>query len=275
MPTKLHEDKRSRNILEFTNAKQKVQVIKVAKGKQAVVNAEVPVKQLRKMPHNDNGVVWSPEASLDIIAKDHYFFRLQKPIVKEQKGIQISSSWQHLMSKEEVKAYWDKNVFNGWGFGHTDLHIKNLRDQHVSFEKLWKVIVNNKLKHWEWFFAEALLEWQDQFNCLMSYVNCNQCATPCKTCSKPCQVHIKSYRPRADDFFSPWRPDDDEYTIYNINYHSGLLERTMETIDLYAGALESLGVDLNTINIKQVLGVKEKSPKKVSRVKKSKEKKKK
>ena len=273
MPTKLREDKRSRNILEFTDAKQKVKVIKAEKGKQVVVNAEVPVKQLTKMARNDNGNVWSPEASLDIIAKDHYFFRLQKP-VKKQKGTIVGSSWAHLMSKEEVKAYWNKGVFNGWGFGHTDLHIKNLKDQHVSFEKLWKVIVDNRLKHWEWFFAEALFEWQDQFAQLMSYVNYNQCLTPCKTCSKPCQVHIKSYRPQAEDYFSPWRKDNDEYTLYNINYHGELLERTVETIDLYAGALESLGADLNTVNIKQALGIKEKRPKKSEQSEKPKEKKK-
>jgi len=261
-PTKLSPDKRSRNILEFTAAKQKVKVIKVAdKGKRAVANVEVPVKQLGKMAHNDSGAVWSVEASLKIITDEHYFFRLCKP-VKKQKGAVISWSWAHLMSKEEVKAYWNKSTFNGWGFGHTDLHLKNLKDQHVSFEKLWKAIVDNRLKHWEWFFAQGLLEWQDQFACFMSYVNYNQCVTPCKSCSKPCQVHIKSYRPQADDFFSLWRQDNDEYTLYNINYHGELLERAAEQIDLYASALESLGVELNTINIKQVLDIKEKRPKK-------------
>ena len=105
---KLPPDSKSRNILEFTNAKQKVKVIEMDdKGKQEIVNAEVPVKQLKKIPHNDSGAVWSTEASLSIIANDHYFFQLYKPVKKQKGAIKLSSSWGRLMSKEEVKPMAD------------------------------------------------------------------------------------------------------------------------------------------------------------------------
>jgi len=158
----------------------------------------------------------------------------------------VFGGWTDLMSKKEVKAWFDKGDYNY--FGHAGLQMQNYMAQGGKFEPFWKALQENKEHFWKYWFSCAIIEFEDDLRVMTSYVNYIHCQTPCKTCTQPCQVHLKSYRPNADDFFSPWRKDDDKYYIESAERELSYLERRVAEIDVYAVALKSIGVDVNTIN---------------------------
>lgn len=136
-----------RDLFDYSDQKIRVKVVHAKANSEnnwsaKVAAAQIPAKQLNRLPKDDAGRIYSKEYVLEQLRTDPYIFDMR------------AGWWPKGLTKEAVErcletGEWHTNA------GHFEYVVRGFTLQGGTFEELWKAFEENREKHWRYFLEYA------------------------------------------------------------------------------------------------------------------------